>query len=138
MQYYINDNELIDFNYGEISSTSFFLYVTNIQGLNDSFERDIEFLEIKGRDGELPIDNQRRKSKDIILEAFIDLESSTTNLEILATEIENWLQADIAYKDLIFSNSNKVHKAICINKISISEIIEDLAEVQIKFKIQPD
>lgn len=137
MQYFVKENELNTFSYGGVSSASFFLYVTNINGLFDSFERDLEFKEIKGRDGDLVIDNQRRKSKTISLECFIDLEKATKDLDTLSEEIENWIQGTVGYKILNFSNTKKTFNAMCVNQINISEALKDLAIVQIRFKVQP-
>ena len=39
------------------------MVIEEVEGLLDTFERDIELVEIQGRDGELIIDNQRKKSK---------------------------------------------------------------------------
>ena len=76
MQYYVNENELMNFTYNGVSSTSFFMVIEEIEGLLDTFERDIELIEIKGRDGELVIDNQRKKSKNITITGQIDVEKS--------------------------------------------------------------
>lgn len=138
MQYFVKENELNTFNYGGVSSASFFLYLNNTNGLYDSFERDVEFKEIKGRDGDLVIDNKRKKSKTISLECFIDLEKATKDLDTLSEEIENWIHGTVDYKELSFSNSKKTFKAICSNQINISEALKNLAIVQIRFKVQPN
>lgn len=139
MDYYIKEDELITFSFGGVSSDTFSLYVTKIQGLYNGFERDIEFIEVKGRDGDIPINNNRRKSKDITVEAFIDVEKCyIKDFEFIASEIENWLQGEVCYNTLVFSNYEKPLKAICINQISIDESIKDLGEVQIKFRVQPN
>lgn len=137
MQYFVKENQLNTFTYGGVSSASFFLYLNNINGLYDSFERDLEFKEINGRDGDLVIDNKRRKSKSISLECFIDLEKATKDLDTLSDEIEKWIQGSVSYKTLSFSNSKKTFNAICSNQINISEAIRNLAIVQIRFKVQP-
>lgn len=137
MQYYADKNELISFVYGGVTSASFFLYATNVQGLYNSFERDVEFIEIPGRDGELAIDNKRKKAKEIKLECFIDLEEANKDLSTLAAEIEDWLQGSLSYKDLKINTSHKTFKAICVNSIEIAEVIQDLAEILITFRVQP-
>lgn len=137
MQYFINKEELISFIYGDVSSTLYSLYVLDVQGLNNSFERDIEFFEVSGRDGDLIIDNQRKKSKEITIEGFIDFEKSyIETFEDLCSEIENWLQGEVNLNTLKFSNSHRTYKAICTS-IEIDEVLENFGEVIIKFKIQP-
>ena len=73
MQYYVNDSELMYFNYNGVSSTSFFMVIEEIEGLLDTFERDIELVEVQGRDGEFVIDNKRKKSKDITITGIIHI-----------------------------------------------------------------
>ena len=51
MQYFVNEDELISFMYGEVPSTLYSLYVLDVKNLNNGFERDIEFIEVPGRDG---------------------------------------------------------------------------------------
>ena len=92
MQYFVKEKDLITFEYGGVSSAFYHLYVVKQNGLYDSFQRDLEFIEVKGRDGDLVIDNKRRRSKTISLECFIDLEKSELPLETLAENIEEWLQ----------------------------------------------
>lgn len=137
MQYFVKENELTTFEYGGVSSAFYHLYVTKQNGIYDSFERDLEFIEIKGLDGDLIIDNKRKRSKTISLECFIDLENVELPLETLALNIEEWLQGDVSYKNLTFSNNEKVFKAICVNTLSINEVIKNVVDVQIRFKIQP-
>lgn len=138
MQYYVNDDELMYFNYNGVSSTSFFMIIEEVEGLLDTFERDIELVEIQGRDGELIIDNQRKKSKDITITGHIDVEKSTKTLDVLANEIENWLQGVVSYKPLIFKDHKYKYEALCFNQINLSEIIEDLCEFKIIFRVTPN
>ncbi len=137
MQYFVKEKDLITFEYGGVSSAFYHLYVVKQNGLYDSFQRDLEFIEVKGRDGDLVIDNKRRRSKTISLECFIDLEKSELPLETLAENIEEWLQGEVAYKNLSFSNNVKIFKAICVNNLSINEVVKNVVDVQIRFKIQP-
>ena len=138
MKYYVNEDELMYFVYNESSSTSFFMIIEEIEGLLDTFERDIELIEVPGRDGELVIDNQRKKSKDITITGYIDVEKSSKSIDILAYEIENWLQGEVSYKPLTFKNHNFKYEALCFNKIKLSEIIENLCEFEIVFRVTPN
>lgn len=138
MQYYVNENELISFNYNEVSSTSFFMIIEEINGLIDSYEKDVEFIEVKGRDGELIIDNKRKKSKDITIKGHIDVEKLIGDITDVALEIENWLQGTVSYKPLIFSEHRFIYQAICVNQIKLSEVIENLCEFEIKFRVMPN
>lgn len=138
MQYYVNENELMNFTYNGVSSTSFFMVIEEIEGLLDTFERDVELIEIKGRDGELIINNQRKKSKDITITGYIDVEKSNKSIDVLAKDIENWLQEEVSYKTLIFKNHKFKYEALCFNQIKLSEVIEDLCEFEIIFRVTPN
>ena len=138
MQYYVNENELMSFTYNGVSSTSFFMVIEEIDGLLDTFERDVELIEIKGRDGELIINNQRKKSKDITITGYIDVEKSNKSIDVLAKDIENWLQEEVSYKTLIFKNHKFKYEALCFNQIKLSEVIEDLCEFEIIFRVTPN
>ena len=138
MQYYVNDSELMYFNYNGVSSTSFFMVIEETEGLLDTFERDIELIEVPGRDGELVIDNQRKKSKDITIRGHIDVEKSNKSIDILAYEIENWLQGVVSYKPLTFKDCNFRYEALCFNQIKLSEIIQNLCEFEITFRVTPN
>lgn len=138
MRYYVDDHELMDFNYNEVSSTSFFMIIEEIDGLLDTFERDIDLIEVMGRDGELIIDNHRKKSKDIIVRGHIDVEKSYFPVDILAVKIEEWLQSEISYKPLFFKNHDIKYNAICFNQIKLSEVIKDLCSFEITFRVNPN
>ena len=137
MLYYINNDELMYFTYNGVSSTSFFMIIEEIEGLLNSFERDIELIEIKGRSGELIIDNQRKKSKNITITGCIDVEKSNKSIDTLAYEIENWLQKEVSYKPLTFKDHKFKYEALCFNQIKLSEVIEDLCEFEIIFRVTP-
>ena len=88
MQYYVEKNELEVFYFNNVSNTNFNFIVEDIEGLYDSFERDIEFIEVPGRDGELIINNNRVKSKDITINGYIDASSSDFTMTQLKEGLE--------------------------------------------------
>lgn len=140
MQYYIDKKDLMCFTYGEegISSTFFSMIIEEVDGLISTYERDVELIEVPGRDGELLIDNKRKKSKDITVKGHIDVESLNGDITSLALGIEEWLQGTVSYKPLTFSDHRFIYQAVCINQINLSEVIEDLCEFEIKFRVMPN
>ena len=138
MRYYTNEDELMYFYYNEVSSTSFFMIIEETEGLLDTFERDIELVEVQGRDGELIIDSKRKKSKDITITGHIDIEKSNKSIDLLAYEIEEWLQGVVSYKSLTFKDHKLKYEALCFNQIKLSEVIKDLCEFEIKFRVTPN
>ena len=72
MQYYVDKNSLDYFVYGGTSSASFNFIIIENDNLN-SFENDFEIISIPGRHGDLILNNNKKKNKEINIEAYIDL-----------------------------------------------------------------
>ena len=131
MQYYVDKNSLDYFVYGGTSSASFNFIITENDNLN-SFENDFELIEIPGRSGDLVIDNKRKKNKEINIEAYADIEG-LGDAHTVAKNIKQWLQGEVKYKDLTFSNDLTEYKAIVKGPIEIVEEIEGLLNINYKF-----
>ena len=131
MQYYVDKNELESFTYGAISSTSFNFIIVSNDNLN-GFENDLELVEIPGRTGNLIIDNQRKKNKEINIEAYADIEEFG-DVNLVSKAIKKWLQGEVKYKPLIFSNDSVKYEAIVLGNVEIVEEIENLLNIKFKF-----
>lgn len=131
MQYYVDKNELESFTYGAISSTSFNFIIVSNDNLN-GFENDFELVEIPGRTGNLIIDNQRKKNKEINIEAYADIEEFG-EASLVSKAIKKWLQGEVKYKPLIFSNDYVKYEAIVLGNVEIVEEIENLLNIKFKF-----
>ena len=131
MQYYVDKNELESFTYGAISSTSFNFIIVSNDNLN-GFENDFELVEIPGRTGNLIIDNQRKKNKEINIEAYADIEEFG-DVNLVSKAIKKWLQGEVKYKPLIFSNDYVKYEAIVLGNVEIVEEIENLLNIKFKF-----
>ena len=91
-------------------------------------ERNVDEIEIQGRDGDLTIDYETYKPIIFTLEC-------TALDEDKMEDIKSWLDG---FGDLIFSwRSDKYYKAKMINKIDISESMDSLGEFPLLFKCQP-
>ena len=131
MQYYVDKNSLDYFVYGGTSSASFNFIITENDNLN-SFENDFELIEIPGRSGDLVIDNKRKKNKEINIEAYIDLEG-LEDAQTVVKNIKQWLQGEVTYKTLTFSNDLIEYEAIVKGPIEIVEEVEGLLNINFKF-----
>lgn len=131
MQYYVDKNSLDYFVYGGTSSASFNFIITENDNLN-SFENDFELIEIPGRSGDLVIDNKRKKNKEINIEAYADIEE-LGDAHTVAKNIKQWLQGEVKYKDLTFSNDLTKYEAIVKGPIEIVEEIEGLLNISFIF-----
>ena len=131
MQYYVDKNSLDYFVYGGTSSASFNFIITENDNLN-SFENDFELIEIPGRSGDLVIDNKRKKNKEINIEAYADIEG-LGDAHTVAKNIKQWLQGEVKYKALSFSNDLTEYEAIVKGPIQIVEEVEGLLNINFKF-----
>lgn len=135
MKYYVDKSELEVFYFNNVSNTNFNLIVEEIEGLYDSFERDIEFIEVPGRNGELIVNNNRVKSNDLIIKGYIDSSSSDFTMTQLKEGMEKWLHSSMTYQKLEFIKEAIGLKALCY-KFTMKEIMEDLCEIEISFRVQ--
>ena len=131
MRYYVDKNSLDYFVYGGTSSAFFNFIIVENDNLN-SFENDFETVSIPGRHGDLILSNNRKKNKEINIEAYIDLEG-LGNAQTVAKNIKQWLQGEVKYKTLTFSNDLTVYEAVVVGSIEIVEEIEGLLNISFKF-----
>lgn len=135
MQYYINKDDLQYFIYDGISSADFNIIITKTNQLS-SPERNIEIIEIDGRNDHLLIDKGNYKPFNLEIECYIDAEEN--NICEISRNIKKWLQSDFKFKKLIFSDDPEYYyEASCINKLDIEEVINLLGEFKITFLCNP-
>lgn len=132
MIYYVDKNSLEHFTFGGTSSASFNFIIIENDNLK-SFENDFELVSIPGRNGDLIIPNNRKKNKEINIEAYIDLEELKKDAKTVAKEIKSWLQGEVKYKDLTFSDDLVNYKAVVVGEVEIYEEIENLLNIKFKF-----
>ena len=131
MIYYVDKNSLEHFTFGGTSCASFNFIIVKNDNLN-SFENDFDLIEIPGRSGDLVIDNKRKKNKEINIEAYADIEE-LGDAHTVAKNIKQWLQGEVKYKTLTFSNDLIEYKAIVKGPIEIVEEVEGLLNINFKF-----
>lgn len=123
------------FQFGGRCSSEFGIKIKKWNYLN-SPEKNIEEIEVPGRNGSLFIDNKTYKNRIIDIECFIDLRGK--NKSEMACKLSEWLLHDKNYKELRFSdNQDYVYEAICINKLDFEEIIDDYFEFILSFSAKP-
>ncbi len=131
MQYYVDKNSLDYFVYGGTSSASFNFIIIENDNLN-SFENDFEIISIPGRHGDLILNNNKKKNKEINIEAYIDLKG-LGDVKTVAKNIKEWLKGEVKYKTLTFSNDITTYEAIVVGPIKLIEEIEGLLNISFKF-----
>ena len=131
MIYYIDKDKLEYFTFGGTSSASFNFIIMKNDNLS-GFENDFELIEIPGRSGDLLINNNRKKNKEINIEAYVDLEG-LGDAKTVSKSIKQWLQGEVKYKTLTFSNDLEEYEAVVVGRIEIIEEIEGLLNIKFKF-----
>ena len=135
MIYYIDKDKLEYFAFGGTSSASFNFIIMENDNLS-SFENDFELISVPGRTGDLIVNNNRKKNKEINIKAYVDLEG-LGDAKTVARNINNWLTGEVKYKPLTFSDDLVEYEAIVVGAISIVEVIEGLLEISFKFNCKP-
>ena len=131
MIYYIDKDKLEYFTFGGTSSASFNFIIMKNDNLS-GFENDFELIEIPGRSGDLLINNNRKKNKEINIEAYVDLEG-LGDAKTVSKSIKQWLQGEVKYKTLTFSDDLEEYEAVVVGRIEIIEEIEGLLNIKFKF-----
>lgn len=124
------------FEYLGKKSTDFGLRIE--EGISfDSPELDLEFVEIKGRDGDVPVDNERLKSvnKTFPVTMFpINTKSKSEQM----TDISNWLKSNKAYVPLTVANEPLyIYLALYHEQYGIEQFLRYYGRAVLNFKIMP-
>lgn len=129
VQWYKNITELDSFVYGANSST-FFNFAFEADNLKP-FENDFELVEVMGRDGDLLIDNKRRKSKDVNVKGYLICDG--VDPSVMCDKFNDWLVGEVKYKHLKFSNDKTEYEAIVVGVIDMKERFKGIFDVSFKF-----
>ena len=118
------------FTFNGVNSQQYGLKVKQSNHLSRPAKR-IESIEIPGRTGNLIIDDGSKMNLTIELLCTLDCRSGN-NIPTISKQIGAWLQDPIGYQTLTMYDRT-TFKAICTNQVDISEVIENFAEVSIRF-----
>ena len=88
MIYYIDKNKLEYFTFGGTSSASFNFIIVENDNLS-SFENDFELISVPGRTGDLIVNNNRKKNKEINIDAYVDL-GGLGGAKTVSGDINDW------------------------------------------------
>ena len=103
----------------------------------ESPERDLDFVEIKGRDGDLVIDNQRLKmvEKSVPVTMF---PVSGKNLSEQASDVSNWLKQSTGYTYIEFLNDDRyVYFGMIYEKYSMDQFLTRYGRAVLNFRMMP-
>ena len=103
----------------------------------DSSERDIEFIAIPGRDGELIIDNKRYNAVTRSIPCILRLPKNKS-VEHVISDISNWLNIDHQYHDFRWSGDPEfIYKAMFFQTFNMQRVIREFGRVVLNFKMHP-
>ncbi|MBK0348235.1 phage tail family protein [Aerococcaceae bacterium zg-ZJ1578] len=121
------------FKFNGVSSKDMGLRIMN-QVVSESTGRDIERVQVPGRDGDLLLSNNRLKSVEKSFPCKLIVKD---NLTMAGEKISQWLLVD-GYKDLELSwDANYLYKAAFIETFAIEEILRQFGEVKLNFLVYP-
>lgn len=119
---------MLSFAYNNINSRDIGLLVVESDHTK-GFQKDLEFVKVPGRTGDLVIDNKTFSNKVITTNCKIKYKYPVTELMKI---LENWLQSDSNYKKLEYSDGIIVD-AVCYEALEVIKIAEGFYGVSIKF-----
>ena len=119
---------MLSFAYNNINSRAVGLLVVDSDHTR-GFQKDLEFVKVPGRTGDLIIDNKTFSNKVITTNCKIKYRYPV--VELVKT-LENWLQSDSNYKKLEYSDEITVD-AVCYEALEVIKIAEGFYSVGIKF-----
>jgi len=100
-------------------------------------ERDLEFITIPGRDGDLIIDNKRYAPVNRTIPCVLRF-TKGKNVEEVASKIGNWLNVDHKYHDFFWSEDpDFVYKAMYYQSFNLQRVIRDYGRLVLNFKMHP-
>ncbi|MGL5460721.1 MAG: distal tail protein Dit [Cetobacterium sp.] len=124
------------FIYNGIKSTDMGLNIKNKPSISP-IERNIETVEVDGRNGELIFDKGNYKNLIIRVECILNRDRETSILNRI-TNLRTWLQKEFDYKKLYFSDDlGYYYEAVCINKLDIDEVFNEIGEGELSFTCKP-
>lgn len=100
--------------------------------------RDIESVEVPGRDGVVLIDNDRYKDVPFSPKFLMWKKDTFESFEEQQNAVSNFLSASYGYSDMIiWNNSNYTYSARVVDNIRINLIDEVSVEIEVNFSIKP-
>lgn len=97
---------------------------------------DVEFQEVKGRDGDLAMDNKRLLP--FVYPIRTMLQPEIDDIHLAASKISQWLKHDVRYKPLKLSwDPGYVYSAIFYEQFDIEDLLPRFGRIPLNFKCHP-
>ena len=99
-------------------------------------ERDISFVQVPGRDGDLAIDNGRYNAYDYSIPITLNLKDSD-NVDRQTKRITEWLKTNEWGTLELSWSPDYQYKAICFQTFDMARTLETFGRTVINFRLQP-
>ncbi|WP_051577823.1 hypothetical protein [Sporolactobacillus terrae] len=100
-------------------------------------ERDVEFVHVPGKSGDLIIDHNSYKNYDQPYDCNVET-TSNESLDELGSRIKGWLQSSSKYGKLVNSwNPDYFRWASCVNALDIAQVIHQFGSFRPIFNCKP-
>lgn len=124
------------FEYKGRKSTEFGLRIQNALSITTP-ERDIELMEVPGKDGDLAFDKKRLKGVPKPFLCTLDVPDGMT-VDLVAKQISEWLRTDVGWSKLVFSGyEGYEYEALCYETFDIEETLKTRGRTVINFRLKP-
>lgn len=98
---------------------------------------DVELVEVPGKDGSLVVPNNRLNDVTFAIPVTLKLPDDKS-IEMVATDISNWLKSDIGWSPLRFSGSPEwEYIALFYEQFDIQETLKTYGRTSLRFRLRP-
>ena len=128
------------FEYNGEDSRNYNLYIKNKQSYNKP-ERDISFISVPGRNGDLILDNGGYRNLDITYEVRLivgNIYQDEKDIEHSLNKVTNWLMPTNNYYILTDSYVPSYYRKACLKSIiQVTQLYKDIIDFEINFTCKP-
>ena len=136
MDYPKRGGEDVVFTYKGKTSNEMYLKIEN-NLVFTAPQRDIEFVSVDGRDGDIAFDKQRYESIIRSIPCTL-MPNDRLDIEQLIHDIHDWLSTDVRYHDFTWSGDpNFVYKAIVSEGYDIHRLLSRYGKTVLAFRFHP-
>ena len=124
------------FTFDGVSSSTYGVYLTS-EGVFNAPERDVEMVEIPGRNGNYALDHGKFKNITVTYKAGI-VDASESNFADKMSAVRNWLCSKVGYKRLSDDyNANEYRMAVFKSGVTLDHVDLRTGEFDITFDCKP-
>ena len=98
--------------------------------------REIEFINVNGRNGSLAMDKGRYD--DVVFAIPVIMKTGNKLVESRLTNLTDWLLTDTEYHDFLWSSTpDYVYRAMCHQRYNMDRVMRNIGRATISFRLKP-